>query len=86
MAPGTYKVEVSGPGFMTYVREVVLNAGDRATLGVVLQIGSAAETVQVETSGGVVAAKAKKPAPFRLSTDAGEVWMSSDGLKWKREK
>ena len=52
--PGTYKVEVTLPGFKTNVQEFTLQARDRAILSGALPVGSVAEVVTVDASVQVV--------------------------------
>ena len=48
LAPGSYRVEVSAPGFKTYVREgVTLELEQQARLDIALQLGQVNETVNV---------------------------------------
>jgi hypothetical protein len=53
LVPGPYEVRAEAPGFRTAVRgEIVLQTSDRRTLDFILEVGSAAEVVEVrgETS------------------------------------
>ncbi|HWB83940.1 MAG TPA: TonB-dependent receptor [Bryobacteraceae bacterium] len=48
LAPGTYRVTVSAPGFKRYVREgLVISTTERASLDIRLEIGAQVETVTV---------------------------------------
>src|SRR4029077_4359795 len=48
VAPGTYRVEISGAGFKTFVQdEIVVSVNQRATLDIRLELGSASEIVEV---------------------------------------
>jgi len=51
LAPGTYQVAVEASGFKKYVRnDVVLQAGDRARLDVLLEVGEVTQSVTVSTA------------------------------------
>jgi A-macroglobulin TED domain/Alpha-2-macroglobulin family/Carboxypeptidase regulatory-like domain/MG2 domain/Alpha-2-macroglobulin bait region domain/A-macroglobulin receptor binding domain len=52
---GTYKIQVSSPGFRMVSREIALGVRDRAVLSVTLQVGSTSESVVVldGVAGGV---------------------------------
>jgi len=54
LAPGSFDIQVFSPGFRTAAREISLAAGDHAVFSVVLDIGSMAETVQVEANAAIV--------------------------------
>ena len=54
LAPGSFEIQVSSPGFSTAAREISLAAGDHAVFSVVLNVGAMTETVQVEANAAVV--------------------------------
>jgi hypothetical protein len=55
---GPYRLEVTGPGFKTYVQNgIVLQVGNSVTVNVQMQLGSLSESVQVEASAGMVETK-----------------------------
>lgn len=55
---GPYKVEISAPGFKTYVRNgLVLQVGNTLEVNVTMQIGSVAESVEVTASAAMVETK-----------------------------
>jgi hypothetical protein len=99
LAPGTYRIDVSAPGFAGQELNVTLAALQKATADLRLQVGQMTETVtvmsaapQIETenssdSAEVLNSKPKRGAPplFAITTDAGERWVSADGRSWKRE-
>ena len=52
---GPYTLEVSLPGFRTYVQTgIVLQVGDNAVVNPVLEVGQVAETVEVEANAALV--------------------------------
>jgi TonB-dependent receptor len=52
LAPGSYTVTISAPGYEQMVKSVVLSAGQTATVDVVLAIGSSVEQVEVTAETG----------------------------------
>ncbi len=80
--PGKYAVQISAPGFATFVQTLELQARDRASLGAALQVAAESQTVTVSAAQSEVAKP--KLEPFTLTTDAGVTWTSKDGEKWKR--
>ena len=54
LAPGSFDIQVSSPGFRTAAREISLAAGDHAVFSVVLDIGAMTEIVQVEAAATIV--------------------------------
>src|SRR5262245_28258507 len=52
---GPYRLEVSLPGFRTFVRTgIVLEVGSSPTINVVLEIGQVSEQVEVQAAAGLV--------------------------------
>jgi hypothetical protein len=91
LPPGGYRITISAPGFKTSQHDLTLQPQDIALLSPTLQVGAVAETVAVQgayadTTDEIGAIKAKRPQSpplFRLTTDSGAVWLSSDGLHWQ---
>ncbi|HEY1182984.1 MAG TPA: carboxypeptidase-like regulatory domain-containing protein [Bryobacteraceae bacterium] len=55
---GNYKLEVSAPGFKTYVQTgIVLQVASNVTLNVPMQLGSVTESVRVEANAAMVETK-----------------------------
>jgi outer membrane receptor protein involved in Fe transport len=55
LAPGTYTITVTAPGFKTYKREgLILEVGHLPTVDVALELGSAAQTVEVSAAAPVI--------------------------------
>lgn len=49
--PGTYRVQVSAPGFKDFVRKgIILNIGQHTQLNATLQLGQASQTITVEAN------------------------------------
>jgi hypothetical protein len=91
LPPGGYRITISAPGFVTSQHDLTLQPQDIAVLATTLTVGAVAETVTVQgayadTTDEIGAIKAKRPQSpplFRLTTDTGAVWLSSDGLHWQ---
>jgi hypothetical protein len=60
LPPGSYRVEISSPGFLNLSSEITLQERDRALLRATLAVGSVTQTVMVEPS----------PSPMRLALGA----------------
>jgi len=95
LAPGTYRVEVQAHGFNKQVlAAVAVTASRPAAQDISLNIGSATESVTVETESKEISESKKtrakslpapQPAPvFELTTDNGSHWTSTDGVLWKQ--
>ena len=55
---GAYQLEVSSPGFKTYVQKgIVLQVASNIEIAVVMQIGAVTESIQVTANGGMVETK-----------------------------
>ena len=55
LAAGTYSVSVDAPGFQKYeARDLAFNPGDKRNLDVVLQVGTATQTVEVVSAQDTV--------------------------------
>src|SRR5438876_4329215 len=55
LALGPYKLQVSLPGFRTFVQSgIVLQVGSNPTLNVVLQVGQVSEQVEVQANAALV--------------------------------
>ena len=50
LPPGSYRVEISSPGFLNLSSEITLQERDRALLSATLAVGSVTQTVMVEPS------------------------------------
>ena len=51
LAPGTYRISVTAPGFQTGVVEnLSLNIAERATINVILKLGQVSEQVTIEAA------------------------------------
>jgi len=100
LEPGVYAIQARSMGFRTQIlNEIKVPASATVVQNIALELGAASQTVTVEASSlsiqtdrpdvgamiedqGVINAH---PAAFELTTDAGEVWTSSDGRHWKRK-
>jgi hypothetical protein len=100
LEPGVYAITAQSPGFTTATFNQIEVAADYpAAKNITLQIGSASETVSVQTSSSSLQTESAAmdasiegqsvvephPATFELTTDTGEVWTSLDGRHWKRK-
>jgi len=100
LIPGVYRLEAQARGFQTFVRHgITVAASEKALASFSLTIGAETQTVSVqadslaiETESSVVSGSisSEKPADahppaFELTTDTGQVWISSDGRHWKRK-
>jgi len=94
LAPGTYQVEAQATGFNRQVLAAVAVAESRPTVqDLSLTIGSASESVMVETESNQVSvskktkaksvAASQAPPVFEITTENGARWTSTDGLTWK---
>ncbi len=63
LAEGTWRIDVTQPGFKRFSSNVVLRAGMPARLDVVLEIGSVAETIDVVAHSPVPAASGPRRIP-----------------------
>ena len=80
---GRIRVEVSSPGFKNMLQEFVLQAGDRAVLSVLLQIGSVSESVmvtsavaQVQLESGAISPAPPIALPIRANLSMDSLGMS----------
>ena len=97
LAPGNYRIEAQARGFESQLFAAELAPAQQAVADVILGVGSAAETVTIQTSPGSLDSPrvnanltAKPPASqtrsrFELTTDGGERWTSIDGQTWVHE-
>ena len=97
--PGTYTVQAEAPGFTPQqISGLALKPTQQAQKDVTLAVGSAAQTVvvqspaQVATTAPVVREKFAAPratgprgSGFEITTDTGEHWISMDGRTWQRK-
>lgn len=54
LLPAHYSVKVEAPAFKAFVAEVAVSAGDRARVNAQLQVGTIAETVEVQATAALV--------------------------------
>jgi Carboxypeptidase regulatory-like domain/Putative zinc-finger len=97
LVPGSYRIEVQATGFETQSFAAQMEPTQQAVADVRLRVGSAAQSVTVETSSAALENSPANTNPtaqlpddqtlsrFELTTDAGERWMSTDGQTWTRE-
>jgi hypothetical protein len=98
--PGVYRLEARARGFQTYVHDgITVAPPEKVLANFALQVGAETQTVSVEAdslaietessvvSGTISGEKPANshPAAFELTTDIGQVWVSSDGRHWKRK-
>lgn len=98
LAPGVYDMKTQAPGFQQQLTQGVnVSATMPNVANVMLSVGSAAQTVDVqaadariETSRPPAFASGQPTAPpptpmpiFEITTDNGEHWTSADGMNWK---
>ncbi|MGB8535524.1 MAG: carboxypeptidase regulatory-like domain-containing protein [Acidobacteriaceae bacterium] len=97
--PGTYTVEAEAPGFTPQqISGLALTPSQQTQKDLTLAVGSAAQTVEVQSQTQVTAAapvvKEGFAAPratvspgrgFEITTDTGEHWISTDGRSWQRK-
>jgi hypothetical protein len=91
LPPGGYRITISAPGFETSQHDLTLQPQDIAVLSPTLKVGAVAETVTVQGAyadktdevGAIRVKRPQSPPLFRLTTDSGAVWLSSDGLHWQ---
>jgi hypothetical protein len=99
---GAYTIKAQSPGFETHTSTGVPIANAHPnTANIVLQIGTATQTVTVEADSlqterepksALKTAPAPKPASppqvapvFQITTDNGDRWTSTDGQTWSRQ-
>ena len=101
LAPGTYEVKATSPGFKAQqIAGVGVAATAASVANLTLQVGAASEAVTVtsappllQTEPAYEAKKKSAPAPapnqapalFEITTDGGEHWTSADGQNWTRK-
>jgi hypothetical protein len=100
LEPGVYTVQAQMPGFqLQRISGIRLGASAGVVQNFSLEVGAAAETVAVEASNSTLQTESanldatidsmkvaeKHTTVFELTTDTGEVWVSSDGRHWKRK-
>jgi hypothetical protein len=99
LVPGHYRIEAEATGFQTESFPAEVAPAQQAVADVSLHVSSASQTVAVEAEASPlplenspVAAKlaarssdSQTVSRFKLTTDAGEQWMSTDGEKWTRK-
>lgn len=100
LAPGQYQVKANAPGFQQQASTISMAASEQRLANFTLAVGSATETVAVETKTSPIplveppASNKKIATPaavnaqlplFELTTEDGSHWMSSDGQTWKRK-
>jgi hypothetical protein len=93
-AAGSVELSISAPGFKSSQQSLQLQPHAEANVGTTLQIGAATQTVTVSAEQAAPALNARalrksksplKPEPFKLTSDDGATWLSSDGQSWKRQ-
>jgi hypothetical protein len=100
LVPGMYTVNAQSPGFKAQtINGIEVSTSETVVINFRLEIGSASQTVEVASDsaslqtetpaiGVMVESQSmaiSKPAAFELTTDNGEVWISTDGHHWKRK-
>ncbi len=89
LSPGSYEIEVQAPGFETQQAPVTLIASQQTSVNFLLSVGQASQSVTVNgavspvnlSAAGMMRAKSS-PIRFEITTDAGELWTSTDGQIW----
>ena len=96
---GKYDLKTEAPGFQEqFQRGIQVSADHPIEANTTLDVASASETVAVESAQTVLqnspsASQSKKKSDaarpdmsetFQITTDTGEVWLSSDGTNWRR--
>jgi Carboxypeptidase regulatory-like domain/Putative zinc-finger len=100
LTPGAYDMKTQARGFQELLTQGVnVRATQPNVANVVLSVGSAAETVTVQAeSTNLDVLRSPEPPPtkaahkrqssvpvFEITTDNGDLWTSSDGMKWKQK-
>ena len=63
--PGDYNVVVEAPGFSKVVEHIRLEVGQRASADFALKVGTNAETIEVQASGGLLEAESSSVSNLR---------------------
>jgi Carboxypeptidase regulatory-like domain/Putative zinc-finger len=96
LAPDTYQIDASAPGFQSQRTTVTLAATQQSVVSIKLMVGAVSESVEVTAAAPVAADKAEKKVlrdakaaslsgfsvAFEITTDSGEIWTSADGENW----
>jgi hypothetical protein len=91
LPPGASEVQASAPGFQRLTTTVQLPPAGNVQTNLTLSIGSASQTITVESSAYSLAVVPKRktavsqPNLFEITTDTGERWTSADGHTWQRQ-
>lgn len=92
LAPGAYQLVASSAGFDRLTLPVLLQASQRASADLKLNVGTATETVEVSSSDMAPYATLKKKSRltgllpvFEITTDRGDRWVSPDGRRWVKK-
>jgi Carboxypeptidase regulatory-like domain/Putative zinc-finger len=88
LPPGSYRVEAQATGFLKQSSVTEIAPAHPTTVDFTLQVGSAAQTVTVETASSalntvIIAPATPALAQFEITTDDGQRWVSDDGQVWK---
>src|SRR6201993_5132949 len=72
LSPGAYSISATATGFQSARKQVTVNVGQTATLGIQLELGTATQTVEVTATGGVIQAEnaniSTSISPAQIST------------------
>jgi hypothetical protein len=87
LPPGSYRVEAEAPGFLKQSSVAEIAPAHPTTVDFTLQVGSVAQTVNVQSAAPaldsvLVAPATPALAQFEITTDDGQRWVSDDGQAW----